>query len=100
MNEDISEGLQYSRWGSDWGSPEAGSSSGMIGLTYCTVVRCPHVHFFPEIPSVNRFADMNEDILHLIFEHFDLEPGSQSPPQTRKDLLSAAKVCKAFRDLL
>jgi len=56
--------------------------------------------FFPEIPSVNRFADMNEDILHLIFEHFDLEPGSQSPPQTRKDLLSAAKVCKAFRDLL
>ena len=33
---------------------------------------------------------MNEDILHLIFEHFDLDA------QTRKDLFSAAQACKAF----
>ena len=41
---------------------------------------------------------MNDDILHLIFEHFDLQPACDSPrtTQTRKNLLSAAKTCKAF----
>ena len=39
---------------------------------------------------------MNEDVLHLIFEHFDLQPGSQTAAQTRKDLLSVAKACKKF----
>ena len=48
-----------------------------------------------EIPQVG-IADMNEDILHLIFENFDLRPGSPTATQTRKDLLSAAKTCKAF----
>ena len=32
----------------------------------------------------------------MIFEHFDLQPGSPTIAQTRKDLLSAAKACKAF----
>lgn len=43
-------------------------------------------------------ALMNEDVLQLIFEHFDLQPGSKTAPQTRKDLLSAAKTCKAFME--
>ena len=38
----------------------------------------------------------NQDILSLIFQHFDLQPGSQTVAQTRKDLFSAAKTCKAF----
>ena len=38
----------------------------------------------------------NEDILGLIFQHFDLEPGSQTEAQSRKDLFSAAKTCQAF----
>ena len=45
---------------------------------------------------INRIPELNEDILHLIFEHFDLQPGSPTIVQTRKDLLSAAKTCKAF----
>ena len=32
----------------------------------------------------------------MIFEHFDLQPGSPTISQIRKDLLSAAKTCKAF----
>ena len=39
---------------------------------------------------------MNQDILSLIFQHFDLEPGSQTVAQNRKDLFSAAQTCKAF----
>ena len=39
---------------------------------------------------------MNQDILSLIFQHFDLEPGSQTVAQSRKDLFSAAQTCKAF----
>ena len=39
---------------------------------------------------------MNEDILHAIFEHFDIQPNSYRVAQARKDLLSAAKTCKAF----
>ena len=52
----------------------------------------------PVVPhaGINRISDLNEDILHLIFEHFELQPGSQTIAQTRKDLLSAAKTCKAF----
>ena len=38
----------------------------------------------------------NQDILSLIFQQFDLQPGSQTVAQTRKDLFSAAKTCKAF----
>ena len=51
-----------------------------------------------QVPLVNwtREALTNEDVLHLIFEHFDLHPGSKTMAQTRKDLLSAAKICKAF----
>ena len=41
---------------------------------------------------------MNEDILRLVFEHFNLRPGLQSTAQTRRDLLSAAKVCKNFSE--
>ncbi|KAF8811974.1 hypothetical protein BYT27DRAFT_7275555 [Phlegmacium glaucopus] len=41
---------------------------------------------------------MNEDVLRLIFEHFDFQPGSKTAAQTRKDLLSAAKACKAFAE--
>ena len=52
--------------------------------------------FSPEEPLVDRISDLNEDILHLIFEHFDLQPGSPTIVQTRKDLLLAAKTCKAF----
>ena len=40
----------------------------------------------------------NEDILGLIFQHFDLHPGSQIVAQSRKGLFSAAKNCKAFVD--
>jgi hypothetical protein len=39
---------------------------------------------------------LNEDILYLIFENFDLLPDSPKSTQTRKELLSAAKACKAF----
>ncbi|KAF8802007.1 hypothetical protein BYT27DRAFT_7113611 [Phlegmacium glaucopus] len=39
---------------------------------------------------------MNKDVLHLIFEHFDFQPGSPTAAQTRKDLFSAARTCKAF----
>ncbi|KAF8802008.1 hypothetical protein BYT27DRAFT_6776524 [Phlegmacium glaucopus] len=46
----------------------------------------------------NRFAEINEDILNLIFKHFDFEPSSPTATQTRKDLLSAAKACKAFTE--
>ena len=38
----------------------------------------------------------NQDIINLIFQHFDLQPGSRTIAQTRKDLFSAAKTCKAF----
>jgi hypothetical protein len=48
-------------------------------------------HQFIQIEiSKAGIADMNEDILHLIFGHFD---GSA---QARKDLFSAAQACKAF----
>jgi hypothetical protein len=49
----------------------------------------------PEVPHTG-ISELNEDILHLIFEHFDLRPSSSTIFQTRKDLLSAAKTCKAF----
>jgi hypothetical protein len=52
--------------------------------------------FSPEMPRVNGFVGLNEDILYMMFEHFDLQPGSESTRQTRTNLLSAAKVCKAF----
>ena len=42
----------------------------------------------------------NENIPRLIFQHFDLQPGSQTVAQTRKDLFSTAKTCKALRNLL
>ena len=54
---------------------------------------------FPEPPSCfiqTPEALKNEDILGLIFQHFDLQPGSHTVAQTRKDLLSAAQTCKAF----
>ena len=50
------------------------------------------------IPLVKKFSGLNEDILHLIFEHFDLYPGSKSAPQARIDLLSAGQVCKHFSE--
>jgi hypothetical protein len=46
----------------------------------------------PQTPEALR----NQDILSLIFQHFDLQPGSRTVAQTRKDLFSAAKTCKAF----
>ena len=54
--------------------------------------------FLPDVPhnGVNRISDLDEDVLHLIFEHFDLQPSSSTVVQTRKDLLSAAKTCRAF----
>lgn len=53
-----------------------------------------------QVPLVNwtREALANEDVLHLIFEHFDLQPGSNTIAQTRKNLLFAAKTCKAFSE--
>lgn len=39
---------------------------------------------------------MKEDVLHLIFERFNLQPGSHTTVQTKKDLLSAAKTSRAF----
>ena len=42
-------------------------------------------------------AFKNEDIPRLIFQHFNL---SQTVAQTRKDLFSTAKACKASRNLL
>ena len=38
----------------------------------------------------------NQDILGLIFQHFDHQPGLPTVAQNRKNLLSAAKTCKAF----
>ena len=55
-----------------------------------------HFLFPPAEPSIKGISDLNEDILHLIFENFDLQPGSPTIAQTRKDLLLAAKTCKAF----
>ena len=56
--------------------------------------------FLPDVPhtgtGINRISDLDEDVLHLIFEHFDLQPSSSTIVQTRKDLLSAAKTCRAF----
>ena len=51
---------------------------------------------FPEPQNRTPEALKNEDILGLIFQYFDLEPGSQTVAQSRKDLFSAAKTCKAF----
>ena len=50
-----------------------------------------------EVPHAG-ISDLNEDILHLIFEYFDLQPGSptRTIAQNRKNLLSVAKTCKAF----
>ena len=50
-----------------------------------------------EVPHAG-ISDLNEDILHLIFEYFDLQPGSptRTKAQNRKKLLSVAKTCKAF----
>ena len=56
-------------------------------------------HLFPEPQSrviQTSEALKNHDILSLIFQHFDFQPGSQTVVQTRKDLFSAAKTCKAF----
>ena len=51
----------------------------------------------PQSPVIQTpEALKNQDILGLIFQHFDLQPGSHTVAQTRKDLLSAAKTCKAF----
>jgi hypothetical protein len=49
-------------------------------------------------PCISRITDLKEDILRLIFENFDFQPGTQTATQTRKDLLSAAKACKAFAE--
>ena len=38
----------------------------------------------------------NQDILSLTFQHFDLEPGSRTVAESRKNLFSVAKTCKAF----
>ena len=56
---------------------------------------------FPEpqshvTPSQTPEAFRNQHILNLIFQHFDLQSGSQTVAQTRKDLFSAAKTCRAF----
>jgi len=51
-----------------------------------------------EEASINRIVDLNEDVIRRIFENFDLQPGSQTVVQTRKDLLSAAKACRAFSE--
>jgi hypothetical protein len=45
-------------------------------------------------PLVDWISCLNEDILDLVFEHFDLQPGSKLAPQTRINLLSAGRVCK------
>src|ERR1700678_2444403 len=86
-------------------TPPDGETQGWqvcISVLLFVVVERPHVHL-----RVNRTTEalMNTEVLHLIFEHFDLQLqiGSHSVAQTtrnlaqiRKDLLSAAKTCKAF----
>jgi hypothetical protein len=73
---------------------------GMIVLYF--VVIGYFLTLFPEPQSrVTQTPEAlkNGDILSLIFQHFDLqpEPGSQTAvAQSRKDLFSAAKTCKAF----
>ena len=70
-----------------------------VRFNFFMVVKCPQFTFSPEVPQVQvGIADLNEDILHLIFENFDLHPGSPTAARTRKDLLSAAKACKAFAE--
>jgi hypothetical protein len=54
------------------------------------------MNFVDSGAGINWISNLNEDILHLVFEHFDLQPGSPTIAQTRKDLFSAAKTCKAF----
>jgi hypothetical protein len=56
---------------------------------------------FPEPQHPGRVVQTpealrDEDFLGLIFQHFDLQPGSPTVAQSRKDLFSAAKTCKAF----
>jgi hypothetical protein len=70
-------------------------------VLFFVVVECsPTLLSEPSIGVIPRTPDAlkNQDILNLIFEHFDLQPGSQTVAQTRKDLLSAAKTCKAFAE--
>jgi hypothetical protein len=50
------------------------------------------------MPLVDWFTCLHEDILHAIFEHFPLHPGSKSERQARIDLLSAGMVCKNFSE--
>ena len=54
----------------------------------------------PQIPVITPEALKNQDILNLIFQHFDLQPGSswvaETVAQTRNDLFSAAITCTAF----
>ena len=71
-------------------------------VLYFVVIECS-LTLFPEpqscvgvIPGQTPEALKNQDILSLIFQHFDLQPGSQTVAQTRKDLFSAARTCKAF----
>ena len=64
-------------------------------VLYFVVIECS-LTLFSEAQSRTLEALKNEDILSLIFQHFDLQPGSQTVAQTRKDLFSAAKTCKVF----
>ena len=68
----------------------------MIVLYFVPAVNGYPLIQFPEPQNRTPEALKNEDILGLIFQHFDLEPGSQTVAQSRKDLFSAAKTCKAF----
>ena len=77
------------------------SSPGMIVLYFILVVIEYSLTQFPEPQTPVQVvrtpeALKNEDILGLIFQHFDLQPGSQTVAQSRKDLFSAVKTCKAF----
>ena len=72
------------------------AQSQVYGVILYFVVNEYFLTLFPEPQSHIIQALKNQDILSLIFQHFDLQPGSETVAQTRKDLFSAAKTCKAF----
>ena len=71
----------------------------VISLTFHDCKSVLISHLFPvQQPRLiwTLRALQNEDILHQIFNHFGLWPGSRTAVQTRKDLLAAGKTCKVF----
>jgi hypothetical protein len=82
--------------GSLWVELEPTGNPRYFGLIFRASGHCIALTLFPE-PQCRVIQTLkNQDILSLIFQHFDLQPGSRTVAQTRKYLFSAAKTCKAF----